>query len=95
MTLYRFPAARIYPPAAAAAQGSSEGESPSIPAPLVVPCFVVVDPDVFEDMRWCAECGGMQRFIPLERWPGGWRGLCWGCEQEKYVLIQRSESEAA
>lgn len=58
-------------------------------------CPALLEYGLYDDMLWCADCGGLQRFIPLERWPGGWRGLCWGCEREKYVLIGRSESEAA
>lgn len=87
--LYRFPAARSAPVGEPAAQEGGEGAVQCGDSPALL------EYGVLDDMRWCADCGGMQRFIPLERWPGGWRGLCWGCEREKYVLFTRAGSEAA
>lgn len=44
-------------------------------------------------MEWCSNCGGMQTFVPVDRFIGGWRGWCRGCEEVKYVMVSRSESE--
>ena len=46
-----------------------------------------------EEPRWCSNCGGMQTFVPVDRFIGGWRGWCRGCEEVKYVMVSRSESE--
>lgn len=53
-----------------------------------------LDPFPYQDMRWCANCGGPQMFIPVDRFIGGWRGYCLGCEQEKYVMDERTNAEA-
>ena len=44
-------------------------------------------------MEWCSKCGGMQTFVPVDKFIGGWRGWCRGCEEVKYVMVSRSESE--
>jgi hypothetical protein len=46
----------------------------------------------FQERRWCANCAGAQTFIPVERLPFGWRGYCLGCEEEKYVMEERTSA---
>lgn len=54
-----------------------------------------LDPFLYQDMRWCADCGGEQLFVPVDRFAGGWRGYCLGCEGTKYVMDTRANSEVA
>lgn len=56
--------------------------------------LAALDPFPYQDMRWCANCGGPQMFIPVDRFIGGWRGYCLGCEQEKFVMDERTNAEA-
>lgn len=49
----------------------------------------------YQDMRWCVNCGGQILFVPVDRFPGGWRGYCLGCEEVGYVMDTRANSEAA
>ncbi len=48
-----------------------------------------------EEPRWCPDCGGVQTFYELYRCEVGRVGICFGCEQEKLILWERSNSEAA
>lgn len=57
---------------------------------LTEPPAVCLDYSRLADPHWCADCGGTRTFIPVEEFPGGWRGYCMGCEQEKYVLFTRT-----
>jgi hypothetical protein len=54
-----------------------------------------LDPFVYEDMRWCVNCGGEQRFIPLIETEFGRIGFCLGCGEEKVQRFTRSIGEAA
>ena len=55
----------------------------------------VLDSQLYQDMRWCKNCGGVAMFIPVDRFPFGWRGYCLGCEEVVYVLDERTSEEAA
>ena len=59
--------------------------------------FAVLEPDPWprQDMRWCVNCGGPTLFVRVDRFPCGWRGYCLGCEEVKYVMDERTNSEAA
>jgi hypothetical protein len=52
----------------------------------------VLDLSVYYDMRWCASCGGRRLFVPVDRFPFGWRGYCLGCEEVKYVMDERTSA---
>ena len=71
--------------AAGAGDGGRGGElsSPAVPAV----------PFIHQDRYWCANCGGAQTFILVDRFPCGWRGYCLGCEETKYVMDTRENSE--
>lgn len=70
-------------------EGGGCGESPAV---LDLP-FVDLP---FIDWRryWCVNCGGWETFVVVDRFPCGWRGYCRGCEEVKYVLDERTNSEA-
>ena len=53
------------------------------------------DPFLYWAPRWCANCGGEQTFVPVDRFQFGWRGYCLGCEETKYVMDTRTNSEVA
>lgn len=55
----------------------------------------VLDSQLYQDMRWCKNRAGPQLFIPVDRFPFGWRGYCLGCEEVVYVLDERTSEEAA
>lgn len=48
------------------------------------------DPFLYQDQRWCANCGGARMFVPVDRFPHGWRGYCLGCEEVVYVMDSRT-----
>lgn len=54
-----------------------------------------LDPFLYQSPRWCARCAGFETFVPVDRFPCGWRGYCLGCGEGKYVMDQRTCSEAA
>ena len=55
--------------------------------------FAVLDSWVHQDMRWCKNCAGEKLFVPVDRFPCGWRGYCLGCEEVVYVLDERTSEE--
>jgi hypothetical protein len=57
--------------------------------------IVTLDPFLYQDMRHCSSCERVMLFQPVERFDFGWRGYCWGCGEEVYVMDQRSSGEAA
>ena len=52
-------------------------------------------PFIQQGRYWCANCGGDQTFILVDRFTCGWRGYCLGCEETKYVMDDRTNSEVA
>jgi hypothetical protein len=48
-----------------------------------------------QKMRECANCGGPSLFVPVDRFPFGWRGYCLGCEEVVYVMDERTSVEVA
>lgn len=59
-----------------------------------IPAIALLDlPFIHQDRYWCANCGGAQTFILVDRFPCGWRGYCLGCEETKYVMDTRENSE--
>jgi hypothetical protein len=50
-------------------------------------------PFIHQDRYWCANCAGERTFVLVDRFPCGWRGYCLGCEETKYVMDSRENSE--
>jgi len=53
------------------------------------------DPFRYQERRWCANCGGEQTFVPVDRFPFGWRGYCMGCEDVVYAMDTRTAEACA
>jgi hypothetical protein len=64
------------------------------PAALDLLGFDLPNPFRYQQRRWCANCGGEQTFVPVDRFPFGWRGYCLGCEDVVFVMDARTTSEA-
>lgn len=77
------PADSVSPFTAGAGGGGEGGNAPAV---LAVPF-------IHQDRYWCANCGGQRTFILVDRFPCGWRGYCLGCEETKYVMDTRENSE--
>jgi len=54
-----------------------------------------LDPFVYRDQYWCANCGGPQEFIPCFETEFGRVGVCRGCGEERVQMFTRSIGEAA
>ena len=70
-------------------------ETPGGSAALDLHCDDLPDPFVYQERRWCANCGGDQTFVPVDRFPFGWRGYCLGCEDVVYVMDARTSEAVA
>lgn len=57
--------------------------------------IVALDPLLYQDMRWCPNCGGEQVFVEVYEFDGGRLGICLGCGEERVVLWTRATGEAA
>ena len=71
------------------------GERAGEGAAVGVDSSAALDYSVYQDMQHCIQCGGPQMFVPVDRFPCGWRGYCLGCGEVKYVMDERTSSEAA
>ena len=56
---------------------------------------VRLDPMLYQQPRWCANCGGEQTFVPVFEFEGGRVGFCLGCGEEKRVPFSHTTQEAA
>ena len=54
-----------------------------------------LDPFLYEEPRWCVNCGGEQRFFPCFEFAGGRVGCCLGCGEERVIPFSRTNSEVA
>lgn len=102
MTLHRMPATSpAVPIANPQSAGVEDGDRSARMEPTAeLKCGIAVldprfDPWLYQDRRWCANCGGEQTFIPVDRFAFGWRGYCHGCEEVVYVMETRANSEVA
>lgn len=59
------------------------------------PDAVPIDPNVYQDTIWCANCGGPRVLIEVFRFDGGKLIACQGCGDERVVRFERTNSEAA
>jgi hypothetical protein len=57
--------------------------------------ITIPEPERYQDMRWCLNCGGPRIFFPVDECEAGRRGICLGCEQESFVHFSRTTGEAA
>jgi hypothetical protein len=57
--------------------------------------IAVLDSDRYRDMRWCANCGGEQVFVPVYEFEGGRVGVCLGCGDERVARFSRVTTEVA
>lgn len=58
--------------------------------------IIVLDSTLYQDMRWCANCGGEKIFVPVFLIEDqGWLGYCLGCGEEKFAAFTRVTQEAA
>ncbi len=53
------------------------------------------EPFVYQETRWCANCGGPQLVISIYEIEDGRLALCVGCERGVFLPFTRSTSEAA
>lgn len=53
-----------------------------------------LDPFLYEEPRWCVNCGGEQRFFPCFEFAGGRVGVCLGCGDERVIPFSRTNAEA-
>jgi hypothetical protein len=54
-----------------------------------------LDAWLYQDMRWCAHCGGEQVFLPVFEFEGGRVGLCLGCGDERVIWFTRTTAGEA
>ena len=57
--------------------------------------FVSLEPFLYQNMRWCVNCGGQQIFIEVFEFNGGRCGYCLGCGAQRVAYFKREVSEAA
>jgi hypothetical protein len=57
--------------------------------------IAVLDSLLFQDMRWCPNCGGEQIFVPVYEFAGGRVGFCFGCGDERIAGFTRVTTEVA
>jgi len=88
----RFPSPNPQP---AGVEGGVCGEKKSAALDLHCDDLPLPDPFLYQERRWCANCGGDQTFVPVDRFPFGWRGYCLGCEDVVYVVDERTTAEVA
>lgn len=48
-----------------------------------------------KEPQWCANCGGVQIFIPCIYLEDGRLGVCWGCDKEVFVPFTRTAAAEA
>lgn len=49
-----------------------------------------LDPFLYQQMRWCVNCGGEQVFVEVFETEFGRVGVCLGCGEEKLVRFTRT-----
>lgn len=60
-----------------------------------LPCSpAALDPFLYQQMRWCVNCGGEQVFVEVFETDFGRVGCCLGCGEERVVQFSRT-TEAA
>lgn len=54
-----------------------------------------IEPDRYQDMRWCADCAGEKISLTVFECEAGRVVVCLGCGEEKLVPFTRVTAEAA
>lgn len=62
---------------------------------MLDPRPIPIEPFLYQDMRWCANCGGPQLVISIYEIESGRIAVCLGCEDEIFLPFSRATSEAA
>jgi hypothetical protein len=77
-----------YSPPSALPAGEPDGDIPGgvVPARL--------DSSIYQDQRWCANCGGARIFVDVYETDFGRVRICLGCGEENVVRFSRT-TEAA
>lgn len=60
-----------------------------------LPEIAALAPFLYQDMRWCVNCGGEKIFVEQFECELGRMGVCLGCGEEKFVAWTRTNSEVA
>lgn len=60
----------------------------------LTPEISVLDPFIHQDMRPCANCGGLQVFVEVYEFEHGRMGFCFGCGDERVLNFTRTTGEA-
>jgi hypothetical protein len=55
----------------------------------------LLDPFLYQDMRWCTDCGGERIFVEVFEFEGGRLGVCLGCGAERVIRWTRATEVAA
>lgn len=50
---------------------------------------IALDPLVYQEMRWCADCAGERVFAPMFECDAGRVGICLGCDAYKLIPFSR------
>lgn len=56
---------------------------------------IPIDQFLYQDTRWCEDCGGPQLMISVFEIESGRIALCLGCEKEKFLPFSRVTVGAA
>lgn len=59
------------------------------------PSLIPLDSLLYQDMRWCANCGGRKIFVPCYECDFGIVGYCDGCGEERVLQFTRTISQVA
>lgn len=59
------------------------------------PHGVILDPEIYRDERWCANCAGPRVFLEIYETDFGRLVCCQGCGDERVVAFSRVTSEVA
>jgi len=62
---------------------------------MTQPLPIPLDPQLYQEPRWCGHCGGPRTFFPLYELETGRVGVCCGCDKEVFVPFTRVTAEAA
>jgi hypothetical protein len=62
---------------------------------MIAESFEPIDSAIYQEPRWCMNCGGEQTFLPVYECEFGRIGICLGCGEEKLAPFTRVTGEAA
>jgi hypothetical protein len=62
---------------------------------MIAESFEPIDSAIYQDMRWCTNCGGPKVCLSVFEFEGGRVVVCLGCGEEKLAPFTRVTGEAA